>query len=210
MVDWQQLAVTKAEELGAADPTGAALLILRAINPQRLIDEACMTRQHGVPPPEGFTRCVDFERHNDQYDNQQDALDAWREGNIMEEHWLNHEYPCQEVLDEAQQKFLEVIEASWGIYEPGQLLDHLDYIQEHIKYVPPKFQEKWKMEFVALFGREKTFAEFTPEEASWLRLRVAAFVATSPKIHKQRSDKPRRPKRRKKGQRVSKHREASR
>lgn len=195
MVDWQQLAVTKAEELGAADPTGAALLILRAINPQRMIDDACMTRQHGVPPPEGFEHCVDYERHSDQYDNQQDAVDAWREGHISPDHWLSETYPCQEVLDEAQAKFLEVIEATWGIYEPGQLLDHLDYIQKHIGSVPPKFQEKWKLEFIAIFGREKTFAEFTPEEASWLRQRLASYVATAPKVSRERRHRPKRSKR---------------
>lgn len=186
MVDWQQLAATKAEELGAADPTGSALLILRAINPQRVIDEACMNRQHGVPPPEGNdTRCVDYERHSDQFDSQQDALDAWREGHIGEEHRFSETYPCQEVLDEAQEQFLQIIDATWGIYEPGQLVDDLSYIQRFIKYVSPKIQEKWKFEFIAIFGKEKTFKDFTPQEASWLRQRLASFVATSPKARRE-------------------------
>lgn len=174
----------------------SAALILRAINPQQLIDEACMSRQHGVPPPPGDDlRCVDYMRHSDQYDSGQDALDAWNMGHVAEEHRLSNEYPCQEVLDEAQTHFLTIIAGSWGIYEPGQLFDHLDYIQEHIGATPPKLQEKWNLEFIALFGKQKTFAEFTTEEASWLRQRLASYIATSPKVRRKHRDRPKRSKR---------------
>jgi truncated hemoglobin YjbI len=191
MVDWHQLAVAKAEELGAADPEGAALLILRAIDPQQMVDEACITRQHGVPPPPGEDeRCVDYERHSDLFDDGQEALDAWREGRVDEDHRLNQVYPCQDVLDDAKEMFLTTITQAWGIFEPGQLLDHLNYIQEHIKGVPAKLQEKWNIEFIALFGRAKTFAELEPEEASWLRQRLADYVATTPKAARKRRRRP--------------------
>jgi len=196
MVDWQQVAVDKAEELGAVDPTGAALLILRAINPQNIIDECCIKRQHGVPPPPGEDeRCIDYERHSDQYDSGQDALDAWREGHVDEGHKLTQIYPCQEVLDEAKEMFIATIEGAWGIFEPGQLLDHINYIQDHIKGVPVKLQEKWNFEFIALFGKQKTFAELEPKEASWLRGRLAAYVATTSKATRKRRRGPKRPKR---------------
>jgi hypothetical protein len=193
MVDWQQIAVEKAEKLGAADPTGAALQILRVIDPQKMIDECCINKQHGVPPPPGEDeRCVDYERHADQYDSGTEAIDAWREGHIDPDHRLNETYPCQDVLDEATELFRATIEQAWGIFEPGQLLDHLNYIQEHIKGVPIRLQEKWNLEFIALFGRQKTFAELEPQEASWLRQRLAAYVATSPNKNRKLRRKPRR------------------
>lgn len=211
MVDWQQLAVTKAEELGAEDAEASAALILRAISPQRIIDEACMNRQHGVPPPPGDDlRCVDFERHSDQYDSDNEALEAWRSNRIEEEHRLSNDYPCQLVLEEAIAQFEATIEASWGIFEPGQMLDHLAYIQDNISKVPPKFQEKWKHEFIALFGREKPFAEFTPEEASWLRQRVAGYVSTANKVGRKSRRKSQRSKRQSQRQPVSKRGKGSR
>ncbi len=189
---WRDLAAEKAREMGASEPEEKAEYILKYIDISKLTDSVCLAMDCGVPPPSGHKKCVDYNAHAERFESAIDALEAWEAGNVTD--WLDFEFPCDVVMKEVERVFLETIETHWHILDDHDLYESMVYIQDHIAKVPPRIQEKWKWEFVTLFGGEKDFKDFTEKEASWLRGKVAAFVRTTKKV---RQDTTRRPRKRK-------------
>jgi hypothetical protein len=203
VIDWRALAVDKARALGSADPEKSADLILHTVRVADILDDVCYEHGCGGVPPFTTGKCVDYEAHHKRFQTDGEAQKAWAADDILPEHRLGSEFPCADIEAKAPSLFQQAIEENWYLLEPGGLVDNLQYILDNINSVPPTIQSGWKTEMRALLGRAPAFADFNEREASWLRHKMAGYVASRQKKADKATDKSSRSKRRSKSRALS-------